>query len=145
MKTEEGLKLLAAKHASSTSAIQQAADIWRQFAIVKAETKTDTAIHLPNGFGLKGLFEDELDRLKASGILILKLPARKAILDHVISCPNIFGKAMHPKTTRKGFVENGMINNKAYTYPDIYKLFQTCKQEISKKQEGSLRAFFFAV
>ena len=37
---EEDLKVLACKHAGSTSSIQQLADIGRQFAVMKAENKT---------------------------------------------------------------------------------------------------------
>ena len=108
------------KHASSTSAISQSADIGRQFVIVKDGTKTVTAINLPNGYGMKGFIEDMFVEYKSKGILSIKLQARKAIIDHIVSCPEIFGKAMAPKTTRKGFIVNGMIDEATETYPDIY-------------------------
>ena len=54
MKKDSELKVIACKHASSTSAVQQMADIGRQFAIFKAACKTTTAINVPSGFGLKG-------------------------------------------------------------------------------------------
>ena len=101
MKKEETLKVSANKHASSTSTITQSADIGRQFALVKTGTKTTTSINLPRGFGIKGLLEETFDTLAAKGELILKLPARKAILDHIVSCPEIFGKAMSPSITKK--------------------------------------------
>ena len=101
MNYEDGIKVLACKHASSTSSIVQSADIGRQFAIIKTGTKTTTSVNLPHGFGMKGLLEELFDTYKASGILTLKLPARKAITDHTISCPEIFSKAMCPKTTKK--------------------------------------------
>ena len=93
--------MLACKHASSTSAIQQSADIGRQFAVMKSANKTTTSINLPSGFGLKGYIENLFDVYKANGTLLLKLPARKAIIDHCVSCPEIYGKAMQPKTTKK--------------------------------------------
>ena len=135
MSKEEALKVLACKHASSTSSIVQSADIGRQFAIVKALSKTTSSVNLPHGFGMKGFLEDVFDDHKARGVLILKLPARKAIIDHIVSCPRIFGRAMSPKTTKKGFIVNGMIDDKTETYPDIIKMLQTCKQEIPKEQE----------
>ena len=128
------MKVLACKHASSTSSIVQSADIGRQFAIVKAETKTTSAVNLPNGYGMKGNLECMFDEYKARGVLNLKLPARKAITDHIVSCPEIFGKAMAPKTTKKGCIVNGMIDEAVETYPDIYKMLNTCKQEVKKEQ-----------
>ena len=99
MEFENSLKVLANKHASSTSTICQMADIGRQFAILKAETKTTTAVNLPSGYGLKGQLENKLDRLKANGILMLKTPACKAIINHVVTSPEIYGSTMKSKTT----------------------------------------------
>ena len=135
MKLEEALKIIACKHASSSSATQQSADIGRQFCIVKYTSKTTTAVNLPNGFGLKDFISDIFDEYKSKGILHFKLPARKAILDHIVSCSEIFGKAMSPKTTRKGFIENGMIDEYTETYPDIVRMLQTCKGEVSQVVE----------
>ena len=101
MKKEEELKVLACKHASSTSSITQSADIGRQFAIVKSQSKTTTAVNLPTGFGLKGDMEGIFDDYKARGFLSLKLIARKAIIDHIVSCSEIFGKAMSPRTKKR--------------------------------------------
>ena len=126
--------IMSCKHASSTSSIVQSADIGRQFAIVKVESKNTTAVNLPHGYGLKGNIEDIFDTYKARGILKVKLPARKAITDHIVSCPEIFGKAMAPKTTKKGCIVNGMIDEKTETYPDIYKMLNTCKQEVKEEQ-----------
>ena len=124
---EAQLKILALKHASSTSSITQSADIGRQFAIVKSSSKKTTSVNLPSGFGVKGLLEDELTRHQASKKLNLKTPMRKVIIDHTISCPEIFGNAMQPKITKRGFIENGMIDDKVETYPDIIKMMRTCK------------------
>ena len=98
---EEAIKVLANKHASSSSAIQQSTDIGRQFAIMKEINKTTTSINLPSGFRLKGYIKNKLDELRASGTLMLKLTARKAIIDHCVSCPEIYGRAMQPKSTKK--------------------------------------------
>ena len=125
MNMEDGIKVLACKYASSTSSIVQSADIGRQFAIVKTGTKTTTSVNLPHGFGMKGFLEDLFATHQASGVLTLKLTARKAIIDHIVSCPDIFSNAMSPKTTKKGFIKNGMIDDKTHIYPDINKMLQT--------------------
>ena len=86
------MKLLACKHASSSSCTQKMADVCRSFAIVKHMTKVTSAVNLPSGFGLKGQIEYELDRLYAQGILVPKLIARKAIVNHTVNFPDTFGK-----------------------------------------------------
>ena len=134
MTKEDSMKVLACKHASSTSSIVQSADIGRQFEVVKVGTKNTTAVNLPHGYGIKGNIEYMFEEYKARGILSLKLPARKAITDHILACPEIFGKAMAPKTTKKGCIVNGMIDELTETYPDIYKMLNTCKQEVKKEQ-----------
>ena len=114
------------------------ADVGRQFANVKVDDKTMTSVNLPSGFGLKGMIEYELDRLSAEGKLKLKLPTRKALVDHTATCPNSFGKAMHPKTTKKGFIVNGMLDENIHTYPDIVKLLKTCKLQDFKQEYEDL-------
>ena len=135
---EDKLKILAGKHASSTSAIQQMADVGRQFAIMKQQNKTLTSVNLPSGLGLKGAIEYELDSLNAKGILKLKLPSKKSIIDHVVTCPDIYGKSMQPKTTKKGFLMNGMLDENVETYPDIFKMLKTCKLQDFKKDYEDL-------
>ena len=87
MENDTELKVVSCKHASSTSAIQQMADIRRQFAILKAACKTTTCINLLSGYGQKGKVEYNLDTLHASGQLVLKWPAKRARIDHICSCP----------------------------------------------------------
>ena len=142
---ESELKILMMKHASSTSSITQSADIGRQFAIVKSSSKKATSVNLPSGFGLKGLLEDELNCLQASKKLHLKAPARKAIIDHITSCPEIFGNAMQPKITKRGFIENGMIDAKVETYPDIIKMMRTCKLKDFRQEHEDLIIDNFSV
>ena len=125
MKIDADLKVMACKYASSTSCIQKMADIDRQFAVMKSESKKVTVINIPSGYGLKWQLEYEIDCLYASGTLILKLPARKAMIDRIVSCPEIYGKAMQPKTTKKGYVENGMEDEEIHTYPDVHKILKT--------------------
>ena len=45
---------------------------------------------------------------------------------------------MAPKTTKKGFIVNGMIDSKTETYPDVTMLLQTWKSEILQKHEDLL-------
>ena len=98
------------------------ADIGRQFAVMKSESRKVTALNIPSGYGLKGQLEYEINFLYVSGTLMIKLPARKVMIDHIVSCPEIYGKAMQTKTKKKGYVENGMEYEETHTYPDVYKM-----------------------
>ena len=69
---------------------------------MKSANKTTKSISLPSGFGLKGYIENLFDVYKANGTLKFKLPARKAVIDHCVSCPELYGKSMQPNTTKKG-------------------------------------------
>ena len=114
------------------------ADIGRQFAVMKLESKKVTTINIPSGYGLKGQLEYEIDCLYASDTLILKLPACKAIIDHIVSCPEIYGKPMHPKTTKKGYVENRMEDEETHTYPDVHNMLKTFKLQYFKQEYKNL-------
>ena len=57
------------------------ADVGRQFAIMKCENKTTTSNYLPSGYGLKSQVENKLDQWQSSGILVLKTPIKKAIIN----------------------------------------------------------------
>ena len=69
---------------------------------------------------------------------MLKLPTRKAMIDHILSCPEIYGKSMQPKTTNKGYVENGMEDEETHTYPDVHKMLKTCKLQDFKQDYENL-------
>lgn len=95
-------------------------------------------MNIPSGYGLKGQLEYESDCLYGSGTLILKLPARRAMIDHIVSCPEIYGKAMQPKTTKKGCVENGMEDEVTHTYPDLYRMLKAYKLQDFKQEYDNL-------
>ena len=69
---------------------------------------------------------------------MLKVPVRKAMIDHIASCPEIYGKEMQPKTTKKGHVENGMEDEETHTYPDMHKMLKTCKLQDFKQEYENL-------
>ena len=126
--------MVANTNTSSTSSICQMADIARQFAIMKQYTKTTTMINIPSGYGSNGQLEYELDILKADGVLILKTPAHRATIDHVASSPEIYGTATKSKTTKREYIENGMINELTELYPYIIKMMQRCKMKDVKQE-----------
>ena len=75
------LKVVACKHASVTTAVQQACDVSPAFKVVKSFAKKTTEKVSP-AFGLKGRIISMMDDLYKSGEVILTLPIRMALIDH---------------------------------------------------------------
>ena len=86
---------------------------------------------------MKGFLEDTFDLLKAKGVLNLRLPAQKAIIDHCCYYPEFFGKVMALNTTKIGFIVNDMIDSKTETYPDDTMLSRS--QKYCKNLKTSLQ------
>ena len=76
---------------------------------------------------------------------MLKLHACKAIIDHFISFPEIFGKAMNPKPTKKGYIESGLIDKITDTYPNIVNMLKNCKLQYFKKEYENIVFTHFSV
>ena len=45
---------------------------------------------------------------------------------------------MPPKTTKRGFIENGMIDEKSHLYPDVTMMVKTCKGEAKQEHKDLL-------
>ena len=45
---------------------------------------------------------------------------------------------MNPRTTKKGFIHNGMIDANTHTFPDLIRMLQTCKGEIKQDVEDTI-------
>ena len=134
---EEALKVISCKHAGSTTAVQQACDVCPAFKVIKTFCKNTTAQARPN-IGYKGLVVDIIRGLHTTGQLNLDLPIRKALIDHIVTAPDVFTTAMREKNLMKGFIENGMIDKNTLTYPDFKKLLQTCKLSDFKREYEDL-------
>ena len=67
-----------------------------------------------------------------NGTLVVKLPAKKAIIDHCVCCPEMLNESMAPKTTIKCFIVNEVIDVKLKIYPDVRILLTTYKSEVRK-------------
>ena len=141
MAIDEILKITNAKHAAGTTARTQAADVGPQFRNIKSFNNTTSFKHLP-AIGIKGNIIAHLKELADEGILSLKSNTKKALIDHVCSCPDIMTRAFHMKNAKKGFLENGMSDAKTGYYPDIHKIIQTCTRKLSKEEEVLILSSF---
>ena len=107
------------------------------FKVIKTFCKNTTAQARPN-IGYKGLVVDTIRGLHTTRQLNLDLPIRKALIDHIVTAPDVFTTAMREKNLMKGFIENGMIDKNTLTYPDFKKLLQTCKLSDFKREYEDL-------
>ena len=60
---------------------------------------------------------------------MLKLAAKKlgSLIDFLLCYPTILSKAAPHNAATARFTDNGMIDTKSYSYPDIDSLVKTCK------------------
>lgn len=135
---EKVLKVLACKHVCSTSLITRYVDIGKKFTNIKSCNKTTTDVNLPHCFGLEDYLGDIFGFKKASGELVLKFPAHKAIIDHCVCCPEKFDEAMTPKITKRRLVENCMVDVKTHLYPDVTMMVKICRSEIKQEHKDLL-------
>ena len=112
---ERVLKVLSCKHASASTAIQQAFDVYPLVIVVKLFTKKPTEQHSP-AFGLKDHIVNIIDTLRSTGVLILSLPIKKALIEHLATVPEIFTIGMNKRNILKGFIKNDMLDKKLNTF-----------------------------
>ena len=95
---------------ANKTAIQQAADICPFFEVLKASGRNNTSDHVLTS-GLNDRIEIQLNKLTLSGALTIDPLQKKALLDHLVTSPEIFKKGMSRKNIAEGFVQNGMIDH----------------------------------
>ena len=69
----------------------------------------------------------ELQKLSDSKKLKLKPTKKNGIIDFVSSVPEMASKAVTRNNIIHGGVQNGMIDNKMFRYPDFDKMLATCR------------------
>ena len=53
-----------------------------------------------------------IDKLQSAGEVILSLPVKKALIDHLATAPEIFTIGINKRNIFKVFIENCMIDEK---------------------------------
>ena len=94
---------------ANKTAILQANDICPFFEVVKASGRNNTPEHVPAS-GLKDRLEVQLDKLTLSGALTVDLQQKRALLDHLVTAPEIFTRGMGRENIAEGFVKNGVVD-----------------------------------
>jgi len=78
-------------------------------------------------FGLKRIVTDELMKHKKRGKLKLSATKHSALIDFLSCFPSILSKAAPYDTAAAGFLDNGMVDSKLFSYPDLHTLIGTYK------------------
>ena len=119
-------KISTCKHSAARTAVEQAADCCPIFRSIKKISKSITREDVPH-LGLQRIVENEFRRLENKGILKLASKKLGSLIDFISCYPTILSKAAPHNAATARFIDNGMIDAKSYSYPDIDSLVKTCK------------------
>ena len=93
-------------------------------AISKSITKNNSP-HM----GLKQIMYNLFKKFDQNGSLCLSSTKKGSLIDFLLCYPNIISKAISHNSITSGFVDNGMIYCGSYMYPDLHRIFNTCKSK----------------
>lgn len=126
-------KVCLNKHSKSRTTVEQSLDVGPIFKVVKKVNKSTTTNDCPLLL-FQAKMENEIDRIeKDAGISLGR--KKSAIVDFLTMLPTVFMRSMTPKNVVAGFLGNGMIDEKSYTYPDYFSIINTCKNPIIRTQD----------
>lgn len=125
---ENKLRIICNKHARGCSAIQQPCDVSPAFRTIKRMLKYLCQDDYPDNTYLrqmKVLINETLQKKKVN----LSQQKRESLIDLCVTLPSILAKGVGSRIVQKGFVETGMICEKTKTWPDFFKILQTCNNK----------------
>lgn len=134
-------KTILAKHAGAAKATTHAWNVSPVFKNSKAYLNATTEKHSPD-VGLKGIFTHTLIKPEIEGILFVDLKTQKALIDHMASFLDFFTRATHKKNTRNDLISNGMLDSETFTYPDMYSIKISAKEQLQKTKKIFVLKFF---
>ena len=125
-KEDASNKIITCKHSAARTSVEQACDCCPIFRSLKKISKSITREDAPH-LGLQRIVCFEFKRLENEGVLKLSSKKLSSLVDFLSCYPTILSKAAPHDAVTAGFVDNGMIDCKSYTYPDLFSIVKTCK------------------
>jgi hypothetical protein len=120
-------KIISVKQNSARSAKEQPCDLSPCFRILKQlHNKTTESGNETNAFRRKLVAAFDAHK----HIIKLKRSKRAALEDFLTCLPTTMMKAMTPGNIKKGFIENGMLDEATKTTPDLFRVLQTCGRNV---------------
>ncbi len=125
---EKLLALIKNKHSAARTGTEQPVEVTIAFCVLKYLTRVVTVSNTPSAHGL---YRD-LDAAfkKHENVLKSKTRKRSVLLDFLATLPTIVSAACGPETIHQGFVEAGMVDEKAKNCPDFENIVATCHQTV---------------
>ena len=120
--------ICANKQNNTRSATEQWADLAKVFKVMHSlqgkvsVSDVSTDLHL-----MKRKITLELQKLSDNNKLKLKPTKKNGIIDFVSSVPEMASKEVTRNNIIHGGIQNGIIDNKMYRYPDFDKMLATCR------------------
>ena len=97
--------------------------MFRSLKAISKKITTEDSPHL----GLKIIVADELQKHERGGMLKLLATKNSALLYFLSYFPSILSKSAPYDAARAGFVDNGTVNSKLFSYPELHTIIGTCK------------------
>ena len=123
---------LKAKQSAGKSGGEQPSDIGDGYKDTKRLEKTTTIDNIPND-SLSSLFCPLFNEWKESNEVNLGRKQPIAV-DFLARIPYMLVKAFPPDGVRKSFLRNGTIDELHYLWPDIYKMMETRRGEMTSEE-----------
>jgi len=133
---DEAEKIVRNKHSAAATGTQQPCDLSPVFRLLKqlqkiTTSKDDVIVGLRET--IEELFAVDLRR---HGLNLDSNPRKKrALIDFLLSLPELLEATMKKKNIRKPFVEAGMIDDETGMVPVFDRLIGTCKRWVSATKE----------
>jgi hypothetical protein len=141
-------RVITNKQNAARTGTEQPEDLQRKYPIIRKEAEIKSRYQDDDELktALQRYFEQALRRLHEMGILVLKPSHREAIIDFVVTLPEILQKAFNSEIIRQGFIENGFIDAIKLRSPDFYRMIAgTTRRAIKKEEMDNLKEQFVAL
>ena len=86
-----------------------------------------TLVNFPSGLGLKVTIEYYLDSLNEKEKLKLKLTSKNLSYTMILPALTFMGNQFNKKTTKKGLMMHGMLDENTHTFLENFKILKTYK------------------
>ena len=91
----------------------------------------------------KGIQNRQFKEWQEADILKLKKTHRDAVTDLLVTLPSVSGKTFNTTSIKKGFTENGMIDEECNRVPDFYNLIcKTTRTDVDQVVTDNIIARF---
>ena len=140
-RTDRTNKVTTCKHSAARTAEEQACDLASVFRTQNSLSRGMTNNDVRGGLNIS--VTKVFKKLKQERSLNLSLVKEHALIDFVSCYPSILARSACPSSVAKGFLYNGMIDEKTKHWPDMKAILRTCKNiKLTEEKEDNIIQLF---